>query len=132
MSTLNNKPLLGVDNINNILVKRTSVVTIPFIVLLINRSFSRSFPGLLSRAKVIPLHKEGSKVDGNNHRPISLLTVCCKIFERVMYNHNFFESQQLFYEKFTKSLVLDGNIVLLMPELNLLKAQDWIASKAMQ
>ena len=43
MSNLNNKSSSGVDNINNILVKRTSVVTIRFIVLLINMSVSRSF-----------------------------------------------------------------------------------------
>ena len=37
-------------------------------------------------AKVLPLHKNGSKEDVNNYRPISLLIVWSKIFERVVVN----------------------------------------------
>ena len=43
------------------------------------------FPSDLKQAKVIPLHKGGSRLDENNYRPISLLKVWIKIFERAMF-----------------------------------------------
>ena len=56
------------------------------------------FPKVLAEAKVIPLHKEGDKTDEKNCPPTSLLSVCSKIFERVMYNrvYHFFEKNLLF------------------------------------
>ena len=48
---------------------------------------------LLLKQVVIPLHKKGLKSDVNNYRPISLLSVVSKIFERVVFKHvfNFFQ-----------------------------------------
>ena len=43
------------------------------------------FPEPLKCAKVIPLHKEGPKTDVTNYRPISLLSVFSKIYERIMH-----------------------------------------------
>ena len=53
-------------------------------------------------AKIIPVHKKGSKYDVNNYRPISLLPAMSKILEKIMYKRlysflsrsNFFHSQQ--------------------------------------
>ena len=42
----------------------------------------------LKRAKVIPIYKSGDKTSINeNYRPISVLSVFSKIFEKIMYNH---------------------------------------------
>ena len=50
---------------------------------IINLSFSSGiFPDALKIAKVIPLHKGGSTLDLNNFRPISLLSIFDKIFEK--------------------------------------------------
>ena len=59
------------------------------------------FPEDLKRAQVIPLNKGDSKVDLNNYRPISLLIVFSKIFERIMYNriYQYLEHFQLLYSK---------------------------------
>lgn len=38
----------------------------------------------MKHATVIPIHKRGSKDDVNNYRPISLLSVFSKIFEKLM------------------------------------------------
>ena len=58
-----------------------------------NCSFTHGFSESLKNAKIIPLHKKGSKLDENNYRPISLLNLWIKIFERAMYArlNNFFE-----------------------------------------
>ena len=43
------------------------------------------FPDILKIAKVIPLHKKDSKLDFHNYRPISLLSVFSKIYEKLLY-----------------------------------------------
>ena len=43
-----------------------------------------SFPDACKIAKVKPLFKKGSKTDPSNYRPISLLPLLSKIFERVV------------------------------------------------
>ena len=42
-----------------------------------------SFPDACKIAKVKPLYKKGSKTDRSNYRPISLLSLLSKVFERV-------------------------------------------------
>ena len=43
-----------------------------------------SFPNTCKIAKVKPLFKKGSKTDPSNYRPISLLPLLSKVFERVV------------------------------------------------
>ena len=96
MSELDNKSSSGLNNLSNILIKISSDITAaPFLCDLNNMSSREGvFPKILAEAKVIPLHKEGEKTDEKNYRPISLLSVCSKIFERVMYNRVYY-----FFEK---------------------------------
>lgn len=42
------------------------------------------FPPSLKTARVIPIHKAGSKTDVNNYRPISVLSVLSKILEQLL------------------------------------------------
>ena len=65
--------------------------------MLIIQSFRQGkFPDALKKEKMITIHKSGSKLDGNNYRPIALLTVWSKVFERLYY---YFEKFDLFYNK---------------------------------
>ena len=41
------------------------------------------------KAHVVPVHKKGDKQCLKNYRPISLLPICSKIFERLIYNELF-------------------------------------------
>ena len=55
---------------------------------IINVAFATGiFPELLKLAKVIPTFKKGNELLCENYRPISLLSVFSKIFEKVIYTH---------------------------------------------
>ena len=47
------------------------------------------FPSDWKKAHVVPVHKKGDKQCLKNYRPISLLPICSKIFERLIYNELF-------------------------------------------
>ena len=55
------------------------------------------FPDLWKRANVTPIHKKGDKQIIKNYRPISLLPICSKLFEKIIFNHlyNFLNSNAL-------------------------------------
>ena len=69
---------------------------------LVNNCFERGeFPDLLKTAKVIPLHKKDSKLDHLNYRPISLLSVFSKIYEKLIYSriYSYLEKNNLIYTR---------------------------------
>ena len=47
------------------------------------------FPSEWKKANVCPVHKKNDKQTVKNYRPISLLPICGKIFERLLYNNMF-------------------------------------------
>ena len=62
----------------------------PAIYINLTRIFNISFrlgqfPDKLKTAKVIPIHKANSKLTISNYRPISLLPILSKIFEKIMH-----------------------------------------------
>ena len=50
---------------------------------------SGSFPCDWKKANIVPLHKKGDKQTLKNYRPVSLLPICGKIFERLIFNEMF-------------------------------------------
>ena len=59
---LDNKSSSGDDNVNNLIAKTSAPVVIPYLTHLINKSLSRGiFPSELTKAKILPFHKDGSK-----------------------------------------------------------------------
>ena len=44
------------------------------------------FPDIWKRSHIIPAHKKNDKHCINNYCPVSLLTICGKIFECILYN----------------------------------------------
>ena len=55
------------------------------------------FPSEWKRANIVPIHKKGDKQTLENYRPVSLLPICGKILERLMFNEmfNFFIENKL-------------------------------------
>ena len=58
------------------------------------------FPSFLQNAKVIPCHKDDSRLEMSNYRPISLLPTISKIFEKLMYARliEFINKHNILYE----------------------------------
>ena len=46
-------------------------------------------PSIWKTANVTPLHKKGSKIEAKNYRPISLTSILCKTYERLLREHIF-------------------------------------------
>uniref|UniRef100_A0A146M6K4 Putative RNA-directed DNA polymerase from transposon BS n=2 Tax=Lygus hesperus TaxID=30085 RepID=A0A146M6K4_LYGHE len=73
----------GFDGIQATLIKKYIRFLAKPMIHLINLSISSSeFPDIFKTAKVVPLHKGGSKADPSNFRPISMLSVLSKILEK--------------------------------------------------
>ena len=69
---------------------------------IINLSFRTGiFPDLCKLAKVIPIFKKDNSLLCENYRPISLLPIFSKIFEKVVYKrmYDFIDKNQLIYER---------------------------------
>jgi len=57
-------------------------------------------PEDLKSARVVPLYKKSDKTAVGNYRPVSILSVVSKIFERIVYDqvYSYFSNTKLFYE----------------------------------
>ncbi|KAI8507846.1 hypothetical protein Bbelb_140860 [Branchiostoma belcheri] len=88
LSSLPDGKAMGLDNLDNTLLKlAANHIALP-LCYIINLSFTTSvYPSEWKKAKVIPLPKSTSaRLSGPNARPISLLSSISKIAERVVYN----------------------------------------------
>ena len=83
ISELNNT---STADFNTKVLKSIKNIIAPIVTLLINASLEQGiFPSALKIAKVIPIFKSGKRNDVSNYRPISLLSVFSKIYEKIMY-----------------------------------------------
>lgn len=86
ISKLKNKASCGWDNISSSVIKRSFQVVLEPLIYIVNGCLSQGvFPQMLKEAVVVPIYKKDDPLDLNNYRPISLLTIFSKIFERVIY-----------------------------------------------
>ena len=85
INSLVNKRSSGHDGLSNIMLKREKYVFARLLKPLINTSLNQgSFPSGLKTANVIPIFKKGDSTNLNNYRPISLLPVISKVFEKIL------------------------------------------------
>ena len=71
----------------------------PLIILFKNSTKSSHYPDIWKRSNIIPVHKKNDKQLVKNYRPISLLPIFGKIFEKIIFNKIYY----LFEEKTIKS-----------------------------
>ena len=93
------------------------------------------------KAKIIPVHKKGSKTNVNNYQPISLLLVMSKILERIFYKRlrsflsqvDFFHQYQFgFRKKHSTSnafTVMVENVTKAFEEKNIHWVFSWICQR---
>ena len=97
---LNPNKSTGLDGIGPRILKLCGdSITTP-IAFIINKSISDgTFPDSLKCASVIPLHKNQSRNDPNNYRPISILPTLSKIYERHIADqiYSFLKKYELLY-----------------------------------
>ena len=84
---MKNKNSAGVDTISATILKKINAAIMKPLAILINKSMTEGvFPKELKVAKVTPIYKGKDKTEFNNYRPISLLNVISKIYEKIMHN----------------------------------------------
>ena len=77
----------GPDGIGPRMIKEAGVAIAPSLARLFNFSIeSGKFPCQWKRANVIPVHKKGPRQDVSNYRPVSLLCIIGKCFEKIVSN----------------------------------------------
>ena len=64
-------------------------LTIPLIILSQNSVKYSYYPEIWKRSNIIPVHKKSDKQLVKNYRPISLLPIFRKIFEKIIFNKIF-------------------------------------------
>jgi len=101
IGSLKNTNSVGIDNIPMKLLKVNSDLFSLVLSRLINISISDScFPSVFKVAKIIPLHKKGSKTETSNYRPIAILSNVSKVFEKFIYIRlsEYFQINNIIYE----------------------------------
>lgn len=80
----------------------------PHLVSIFNLGVDKGeFPDLMKLSRLVPLFKSGEKEDPSNYRPVSVLPVLSKVFEKIMLNQmlSYFSANHLLHKKqfgFTK------------------------------
>ena len=101
IDTLKPKMSFGHDDIPTKIVKIASEHILRPLTHIINQSLdSGVVPGQLKMAKVIPIFKAGDPEQLQNYRPVSLLPVFSKIYEKIMFKKimSFLNSQNILYK----------------------------------
>ena len=76
----------GIDNIPARVLKLSAPVISQSLTKIFNASIaSQTFPSEWKIARIIPLHKKGPRDMLDNYRPISILPVISKIYEKILY-----------------------------------------------
>ena len=98
INSLKNSKSVGPDFFSIKIVKKFAYLFAEPLCHIVNECFHHGcFPNLLKLSKVIPFHKKGDATLLCNYRPISLLSVFSKIFEKLLANRiiNFLENYHI-------------------------------------
>ena len=96
---MNSKKAHGFDGISIPMLKMCAIeVSVPLAIIFRKCIDSATFPKLWKCANVQPVHKKNSRQEKENYRPISLLPICSKILEKIIFDsmyHFFIENNLL-------------------------------------
>ena len=75
----------GVNDLSPTIIKDNADTLASPLISLFNQSIQQAkFPNIMKTARIVPIYKKGKKTDMNNFRPISILNIFSKIFEKLM------------------------------------------------
>jgi len=87
ISALNTHKAQGDDDISIRMIKICDEALLKPLILLFKESTKAShYPDIWKRSNIIPVHKKNDKQLAKNYRPISLLPIFGKIFEKIIFN----------------------------------------------
>ena len=87
ISSVNTKNATGLDGISAKFIRDGCSVIASPITHILNLSLSQStVPKAFKEAMVVALYKKGGRGEVGNYRPVSILPVVSKIFERIVYD----------------------------------------------
>jgi hypothetical protein len=90
LSTINVTKAYGPDNLSPRIIKEAGNTIVSVLTRLFNLSLSKGiFPKLWKRANVLPIFKKAEQFFATNYRPISLLCILAKVFEKVIFKYVF-------------------------------------------
>ena len=98
IESLDTKKAAGSDGIPCFLIKKTKCIIAPVLCTLFNVCINDSvFPDIFKVAEVKPLFKGGDRRVKGNYRPISLLPLFSKLFEKVIAKRmaSYFEKNEI-------------------------------------
>ena len=81
---LKSKPCRIDDYSASIIKENSRLIAVPLRQLFMESINQGKFPNRLKRANIIPLYKKGDRFDMGNYRPIALLNIFSKLFEKIM------------------------------------------------
>ena len=101
INDLKSKSSFGHDKISSITLKHIGTEIAPTLSLIINQSLLTGiFPDSLKIAKIVPVFKKEDPHITDNYRPISLLPIISKIFEKIVFKqvYEYFTINKLLYK----------------------------------
>ena len=101
LDSLSGNKATGLDKLPAKYVKDGSSQIVKPLTYLINVSLTTgNIPNELKKTQVVPLYQRKSKTDAGNYRPVSVLCVISKVFERVVFNqlNDYLTANKLLYE----------------------------------
>ena len=101
LHSMSSSKATGLDEIPAKYLKDGSSVISKLLTHIINLSITTgSIPDDLKMARIVPLYKKNSKTHVGNYRPISVLSVISKVFEKVVFMQlsDYLSENRLLYE----------------------------------
>jgi hypothetical protein len=87
---INTNKAYGPDNISPRLIKEAGPSIVKILTKIFNKSLQLAkFPALWKKANVLPIYKKAEDYITTNYRPVSLLSILAKIFEKIVFKYLF-------------------------------------------
>lgn len=100
--SLKNTNSTGYDDITTKVIKATSTIIAPILSHIINSCIEKGvFPEILKISVIKPMFKKGDRQDPSNYRPIALIPVFSKIFEKILHTsiYSFLETNKILIDE---------------------------------